>query len=287
MKIRPSRSGKSEFLAVYNKAFDEVIMMQKGDKHRLYNLRCSQLPYCPRSVLANYGTRGLHQPVDLSMAYYTSVGTTVHTVMQTYLPQLGNFLADYECKECGKKYPLSHVHECCGMPTQYEEVTIDIGTVNGKNGIQGHIDGIFKDSKGNYFILDFKTCTSYGGPQKERNPGENYMRQVKAYAVLLKKQYKIRVKGVMLVFIPRDNPRKVYVWEKELSDQDFVEAKKELLRDRTLHRKTMVASTIEELMELAKTNCGSDYCKYCKLKPMEMKKIFTRILKRDVLPIIR
>jgi hypothetical protein len=285
MKIRPSRSGKSEFLAVYNKAFDEVIMMQKGDKHRLYNLRCSQLPYCPRSVLANYGTRGLHQPVDLSMAYYTSVGTTVHTVMQTYLPQLGNFLADYECKECGKKYPLSHVHECCGMPTQYEEVTIDIGTVNGRNGIQGHIDGIFRDSAGHMWIVDFKTCTLYGGPKKERDPGEGYKRQIRAYAVLLKKQYRIRVKGVMLIFIPRDNPRKISVWEQEMNDNDFKQGVVELKKDKALHRKTMVASTLEEVMELAKTNCGSTYCDYCKMPKLDFRNVAKRALKK--LPIIK
>lgn len=285
MRIRPTRSGRSEFLAVYNKAFTEVVRYQKGDKRRLYNLRCSQLPYCPRTVLINYGLRGLHQPVDLSMAYYTSVGTTVHTVMQSYLPMTGQFLADYECKECGKKYPLSHVHECCDTPTHYEEVTIDIGTKNGKNGIQGHIDGIFKDSKGRYWIIDFKTTTLFGAPKKERDPGEGYKRQIRAYAVLLKKQYGIRVAGVMLVFIPRDNPRKPYIWEEVLSDRDFENGKAELLADKRLHKKTMVAETLEEVMEVMKTNCGSAYCDYCKVRKPELVKLVKKILPK--LPIIR
>jgi hypothetical protein len=220
------------------------------------------------------------------MAFYTSVGTTVHTVMQSYLPMTGQFLADYECKHCGKKYPLSHVYECCDMPTHYEEVEIDIGTKGGRNGIQGHIDGIFLDSLKRYWVTDFKTTTMAGAGAKERSPGEGYMRQVRAYAVLLKKQYGIKVFGVMLIFIPRDNPRKVYVWEQVLTDRDYEQAKIELLADRKLHRRTMVAQTIDELMDLAKTNCGSAFCDYCKKPRTEIRKIFTELLRKDKFPIL-
>lgn len=285
MKIRPARSGKSEFLTTYNKAFKEAIRFQRGDPKRLYNLRCSQLPYCPRSVLANYGLRGLHQPVSMAMAFYTSVGTTVHTVMQSYLPMSGQFLADYECRECGKKYPLSHVHECCDMPTHYEEVSIDVGTKNGKNGIQGHIDGIFRDSLGRYWIIDFKTTTLAGAPRKEQDPGEGYRRQIRAYAVLLKRQHGIKVHGVMLVFIPRDNPEKPYIWERVLSDKHYEEGFLELKHDKKLHSKTMVAKTVEEVMALAKTNCGSEYCSYCKMSKPEFSKLVKRILPK--LPIMK
>jgi hypothetical protein len=291
MKIQPVRSGKMEFLSVYRRTFEEATTLHKKDLSRLYNLRCSQLPFCPRSVLADFGIKGKYQSMDMSMAYYTSVGTTVHTVMQTYLAMSGRFLADYECRICKKKYPLSHVHECCGTPTHYEEVSIDVGTKTLKNGlrvkgIQGHIDGIFKDSKGKYWIVDFKTTTLFGAPGKERSPGEGYTRQIRAYAVLLKKQYGIRVRGVMLVFIPRDNPRpeKLAVWEQVLSDKDFEIGKEELKADRKLHRKTMVAQTVEEVMELAKTKCGSPYCDYCKMGKSAFKQIAKRIVKK--LPIL-
>ena len=193
MKIQPRVSGRAEFLNTYYRIMREGLVLTRTDPHRLYNLRCSQLPYCPRSVILDYLERGKYRPLDLMMAYYTSVGTAVHTVMQTYLSQSGQFLADYSCKHCKIDYPLSHVHECteCGRHTHYEEVTIDVGTKNGRLGIQGHIDGIFKDSKGNYWIVDFKTTSVAGAPAKERTPGDGYTRQVKAYAVLLRKQYKI------------------------------------------------------------------------------------------------
>lgn len=291
MKIIPSRSGKSEFLAVYKKVYDEVTVIHKQDPTRLYNLRCSQLPYCPRSVIAHFGLMGKYRPMNMAGAYYTSVGTTVHTVMQTYLARSGRFLADYKCQVCGKEYPLSHVHECCGVPTSYEEVTIDVATKKRDGlavlGIQGHIDGIFKDSNGNYWIVDFKTTTMQGAKSKERSPGKGYERQIRAYAVLLKHQYKIKVKGLMLVFIPRDNPSptSLAIWEHVLTDKDFKDGKLELKADRELHRKAMEAKTVDQVMALAKTRCGSQYCEYCKLDTTAFRKIANQVV--DKLPIMK
>ena len=287
MKIKPiMRSGKSEFMRVYRKVFDEVILFQKSDPSRLYNLRCSQLPYCPRSVLINHAHKPGLMSLNMQGAFYVSVGTTVHTVMQSYLSQSGQFLADYECKECSTKYPLSHVTECCGFPSLYEEVTIDVGTKKGKHGIQGHIDGIFKDSKGRYWIIDFKTASVKGAVAKEKSPGEGYMRQVRAYAVLLRRQYGITVKGVMLIFIPRDNPRpeNIKVWESTMSEKDFENGIEELKADKKLHKRTMHATTLEEVLDLFKTRCGSPYCTHCKIPKSELPKIVKRILPK--LPIL-
>ncbi len=203
MKLKPARSGKAEFMKVFNHALENTLMMGKSDPERLYNLRCSQLPYCPSSVLIKWATKGTVDSMDLMMAYYVSVGHAVHDVMQRYLSQSGQFLADYECRECGKKYPLSYKYECCGFPTKYEEVKIDVKLKRGR--IQGHIDGIFKDSMGRIWIVDFKTSSIEGAGSKAKSSPPGYVRQVRAYACLLKKQYDIDVYGVMLVYLPRDN----------------------------------------------------------------------------------
>jgi len=263
MKISPSRTGSAEFLKVFKTAIDEATVIHKADPSRLFKLRCSQLPYCPRSVIMNYVTLGMYQSMDMMMAYYVGVGHAVHNVMQTYLATTGVLLADYYCRECRKKYPFSHRHECCGFPTQYEEVTIDY------KGIGGHIDAIFKDSKGKYWIVDFKTCSVAGAKKKKVNPGANYKRQVRAYAYLLWKQYGIKVEGVMLVFLPRDNPRVPTIWELRMNEHHYEEARKELSADRKLHKRTMVASTWEEVRDLFMTNCGGEYCDHCK-KPAKM-----------------
>ena len=281
MRISPVYSGSSEFLAVYREIYDDAVTLYKQDQSRLYNLRCSQLPYCPRSVLLDHLTYGRHRPMPMSMAYYTKVGTTVHEVMQSYLAMSGRFLADYHCKVCGKKYPFSHKHECCGTPTTYYEVTIDVGTKKGVLGIQGHIDGIFKDSKGNYWIVDFKTTSIAGVKGKLRNPGDGYIRQIRAYAVLLRKQYKVKVKGVMLVFIPRDNPAKPAVWEATLSERDYEVAMEELKADKRLHKKTMFATSVEDIIELAKTNCGGAFCTSCKKSKPDFMSLIKKAMKTN------
>lgn len=264
MKIQPSRTGSAEFLAMFNRSMSDSLFVFKSDPSRLYNLRCSQMPYCPRSVVLNYATRGMYQAMDMRMAYYVGVGHAVHDVMQRYLAQSGTLLADYECRECRKKYPLSHKWECCDTPTRYEEVTINY------KGIQGHIDAIFKDKQGRYWIVDFKTCSISGAPGKKRDPGQNYKRQVRAYAFLLWKQYGIKVAGVMLVFLPRDTPWQPTIWELLMTERMYEEAKIELIADRKLHRKTMEAQSLDDMRAIFKTTCGGPYCEACKLEAKEL-----------------
>jgi hypothetical protein len=256
MKLVPVKSVKLDFLQVYNEAVANTLTSSKQDPKRLYNLRCSQLPYCSASVLVNYAQRGKYQAMDLMMAYYVGVGHAVHHVMQTYLSQSGRFLADYTCKECDKVHKLSHQSECCGFPTVYDEIDLDY------NGVQGHIDAVFKDRQGQYWILDFKTTSLSNAQEKAKRPPENYKRQVRAYAYLLWKQHKIKVVGLMLVFIPRDNPKEPTVWEHRIKETDFDNFRSELLVDLRTHRKTMMAKTIEDMKPLL-VSCGGQYCRVC------------------------
>jgi hypothetical protein len=258
MKIRPNRSGSAEFLVVFKQVLREGLFIENMDPRRLYNLRCSQLPYCPRSVALNYATRGLYQSMDMMKAYYVGVGTTVHHVIQRFLSLSGAFLADYECRECHKKYPLSHQHECCGFPTAYEEVEINY------KGIVGHIDGIFKDRQGRYWIVDYKTTSLKSVDKRKASPGDNYIRQVKAYAYLLWKQHGVRVVGCMLIFLPRDNPKEPSIWELSMSERNWVEARKELLVDRQLHLDTMNAKSLDDFRKIFNSDCGNPYCEFCK-----------------------
>lgn len=279
MKITPSRSVKSEFLAVYQDAIDNTLMMSKSDPKRLYNLRCSQIPYCSAAVLVNYGKRGMVHAMDFMMAFYVGVGHAVHHVMQSYLSQSGQFLANYKCHECGVVHKLSHTIECCGFPTEYDEIDLDL------NGIQGHIDAVFRDKNGDYWILDFKTTSLSNATEKAKKPPENYMRQVRAYAYLLYKQYGIKVKGLMLVFIPRDNPKEPTVWEYKIRPDSMLSFKQELLEDKRLHKKTMVASTIEDMKPLLRNHCGSEYCKACQMPMAEKLKLMTKFIKQGKFPI--
>jgi hypothetical protein len=238
--------------------------VSKGDPARLFNLRCSQMPYCPRSVIVNYAIRGMFQAMDMRMAYYVAVGHAVHDVMQRYLALTGTLLADYTCRECGKKWPMSHKYECCDLPTKYDEIEIRF------KGIVGHIDAVFKDRQGRYWIVDFKTCSISGASTKKTNPGQNYMRQVKAYAYLLWKQYGIKVHGVMLMFLPRDNPWEPTIWEYVLNDERYEGAKAELIRQRRIHKDTMNAKSLADFRTLFKEKCNGPYCDMCKREAKDL-----------------
>lgn len=285
MRLRPTISAKNELLGVYKQAMQEGIVIEKTDPARLYNLRCSGLPYCPTSALINFGQRGVFRSMDMRMSFYVGVGNAVHETMQTFLSQSGKFLADYSCKECKKKYPLSHKHECCGMATAYDEVTLDVGTTKYLR-VQGHIDAIFKDKTGKYWILDLKTSSLKAAEEKAKNPPLGYKRQVRAYAYLLWKQYGIKVAGVMLLFIPRDNPQDPTVWEMPIKE-DMGSLRDELLQDKKLHRRTMKATTLEEMMDLSKNKCGDTYCDACKKPNKELEQLFSRFIAKGKYPILK
>jgi PD-(D/E)XK nuclease superfamily len=279
MKISPKKSGASEFLAVLNKTMSETLALKKKDPGRLFNLRCSQIPYCPHNTLLQFGAYGMNEATEMMSAYYFAVGHAVHKVFQDYLMHSGRFIADYECKECGKKYPLSQTYECCGFPTSYEEVEISY------KGIVGHIDGIFVDSQGRVWIVDYKTCTLENSSQKAQKPSQGYSLQVRAYAYLLWKQYNIKVVGCMLVYLPRDNPQKPKIWEIAMDERQFELARKELMLNRELHRKTLKCSSEEEYEDLLSYRCGGEYCRYCHKSNKQLSGLFSKFLKADKYPI--
>jgi hypothetical protein len=270
--IKPKKSGASSFLKVYHEAFAAATHTSRSDPERLYFLRCSQLPYCPSSVLFRFAQQGMTFTMDMGMAYYVSVGTAVHEVLQKYLASSGTFLANYTCLECGEIHFLSHVYECCGFPTKYDEVDINY------KGVKGHIDGIFKDAQDRYWIIDFKTTSLSASKLKTTKPGVGYVRQVEAYSLLLYKQYKIKVAGMMLVFIPRDNPRLPVIWEQLFTKKIYNKALAEIKADLRLHRLTLKAKTLDDIKPLLKVNCGNPYCEACAMTYSAKVKLAKRLL---------
>lgn len=275
MLVVPSHyTAVTDFMADYKKG-SAIEIYSESDLERLVNLRCSQLPLCPTSLLLNYKRKGMVRSMDMFGGFYTSVGTAVHTVMQTYLPQTGNFLADYYCTKCHRYYPMSHTFQCCGVPTHYEEVLIDY------KGIVGHIDAIYRDRKGRYWIVDFKTTSLAQAPKKKTNPGEGYVAQIESYAYLLYRQYGIRVSGVMLCFIPRDNPRIPTMWVQTVDKLRMRAIHARLKEERVKHKMVMAAETVKDALAIAKHKCNSPYCEYCKKPDSEIRAWIKRIMKTE------
>jgi hypothetical protein len=257
---------KKEVAAVYQTAMREYTRTEKTSPGRVLSLRPSQMPFCPTNFFLENANHGLYRTLDFAGAYYTSVGTVVHSIMQEFLAKAGCFLADYHCAECDTWHKMSYKHECCGFPTRYEEISINY------KGIHGHIDAVFRDAKGGLWILDYKTCSTVAAPKKQEDPGIVYIEQIETYAVLIELQYGIKIEGIMDAFIIRDNPRATpAIYSRGLTDEKRAEVKKRLGMYKRMHREALDAETWEDVLALAEyEKCVNPYCDACKMQDKDL-----------------
>lgn len=255
----------SELNAVYNEAMD-TFLASKGDIKRIKSLRPSQLPFCPYGFFCYHATYGAIRSMDMKGAFYTSVGTAVHTVLQTYMGKSGRFLANWHCKQCNKRYKVSMQHECCDFPMEYDEIEISY------KGVVGHIDAVFRDKYGRYWIVDFKTTSLKSALKKMKTPGVGYTEQVEAYALMLWLEHGIKVEGVVLMFIKRDNPKEPVIWHLSLDDLDFKAIKTRMIDYKRRHKEVLAVKTMKEALALAAYGkCKNPWCKACR-SPVPIKK---------------
>lgn len=269
ISIKPMRHHHvaHEFTSLYSKVLKNSRVFSDIDPYRVLTLRASQLPFCPLAFFIERATKGLRGSMDLLGSYYTSVGTAVHEVMQTHLGRTDQFLADWHCPICGKWHRLCTQPNCCDHPSTYHELHI-------KNKyIVGHIDAIFIDSKGKKWILDFKTTSLAGAPKKKKDPGASYIEQIECYAWSVYKQYKIKVAGTILCFLPRDNPSKPVMYVKPLDfDTDMLRIKSRLKNYYRMHKHAIEAESKSEILELLEYGrCTNPWCEVCKSKDFNTK----------------
>lgn len=256
-KIVPQDPAVKELIALYTESLTSVTA-SKIDVSRLMNVRCSALPFCPISFFGTHANNGRTRFLDMVGSFYTSIGTAVHATVQTHLAPSGRFLADWHCRQCGTWHRLSMKHECCDFQCDYHEVEVAY------KGVCGHIDGIFLDSAGNYWIVDYKTTSLASAKKKLKKPGVGYTEQVEAYALLMWLQYRIRVKGVMLFFIKRDNPREPIVYSKPFTNLKMQTVKTRLAGYVKAHKQALAVTTLKEALALLDYGrCPNPWCKFC------------------------
>lgn len=259
MRLRPEIDYSKEILKTYNKAWSEMIVVSKRDPSRLKSLRCSSLPFCPHAFFVEVARSLRHNHLDMAGLYYTSVGTTVHEVMQTALPQYSkNIVGNWLCRECGNLEFFKSQPQCCDFSMEYVEIDINY------KGVVGHVDCLFK-VPGGYYVVDFKTCSLNNSKEKEKDPGDAYKEQLLAYAYLLRKQYKLEIKGIMNLFIPRDNPAKAVAWSQRIGKHDLLNIKEKLKRYKAAHKTALSVNSVKAAMKMWDTfgNCGNRNCKAC------------------------
>lgn len=251
----------TELLNVYNEALVSVIA-DKQDVSRIMNVRCSSLPFCSLTFFINHATNGVYRYLDMKGTFYTAIGTTVHEVAQKHIGLSGKFLADWKCVICNTEYKLSMTNECCDFPCTFEEISVKWKTKDGF--ISGHIDGIFKAADGKYYILDYKTTGVKAALTKQNDPGIVYREQVFMYAMLMWTTYKIKIAGVILFFIPRDDLKVPVVYYRPFTKVDFTKAKNKATKYIREHKQALEVETISQaLLLMDNGNCKNPYCKIC------------------------
>jgi hypothetical protein len=142
---------------------------------------------------------------------------------------------------------------------EYDEVLIR------HKGVVGHIDAIYRDKYGDYWILDFKTTSVASALAKSRNPGISYEEQIETYAYYVREQYGITVKGVLLMFIKRDSPKAPIMFGRVLKDIDFDVVAKRIKKYKKMHHEVLHIETLKEAKQLLKKygKCNNPMCDTC------------------------
>lgn len=183
---------------------------------------CSILTYVKLVKGASLGY--FEETSSASSDYFTSVGTKAHENIQYHMGYTGRVFGDWKCTNfsgCSNgnlgldlynadgvlvrpgKRTLKNTTEnlCpeCNLGMEYVEKEIIY------LGLKGHIDGIIELPDGGYWVIDYKTTTKYK-IQSGKLPNKAHMKQLPTYCYVLKKKYKLDIRGFSLLYICRDNP---------------------------------------------------------------------------------
>jgi len=178
-------------------------------------LRVSGFPFCGLQMAYKKLSRHV-PPIDNAMkSYYCGVGTVAHEVFQRWLGSRGSIYGDWTCTNPKCKVTLvecSNKNKCpkCKIEMRYEEFT-----VRAFKHVTGHLDGIFRDRYGRYWVIDYKTSSVKALESQKLLPTLPYKKnvvQVETYSALIEREYNIEISGWMLLYIARDDPRQVKVY---------------------------------------------------------------------------
>lgn len=255
-------------------------------KRRL-ELHPSGFPYC--------GLRDIYEfvqeaPAPMSSvtfagSYFTSVGTLVHTLIQTFMGKGGRVWGHWKCSQAehGCTYSdnenLTPYHDCptCGHCCTYEEIGFKVNmsgeecSENDYVWLDGHMDCLFEDSDGDFWIVDYKT-TLLMKAQKHAKDGTTlannvtYRAQQRAYVTLAHrrfgKSHGIKPKGWILVFLPRDIPFQFTFHGEDVSLDDKKETWSRIVHDIDALETVLNATGFDDMAHLVETKpckCKGDY----------------------------
>jgi hypothetical protein len=190
-------------------------LIKRDDK-----LRVSGFPFCglkkayEKMVKEQDPKKKLPEKADAGREFYTSVGTAAHLVFQRWLGQNGKIWGNWKCynKQCNHFIEFGVKQNCpkCKTEMEYEEFE-----VKAFRHLSGHIDGVYEDSRGQFWVIDYKT-TSVKNIRRHKREGGLFpyaknKAQILTYCALIEKKYKIVIAGWALLYVARDDPFMVEV----------------------------------------------------------------------------
>ena len=210
---------------LYEQAMANNIVHTKG---RRPEFRPSSFPMCSILVyrkLVMGASRGHFEGENSAASdFFTSIGTKAHENIQLHMGYTGQVFGDWKCNNFGscslgnegldiynklgvlvrpgkitRKNSTDNLCPECSLGMEYIEKEIVF------RGLKGHIDGIIKLPDGGYWVIDYKTTTKYK-LDSGKLPVPSHLKQLPTYCYVLKKKYKLDVRGFSLLYFSRDNP---------------------------------------------------------------------------------
>jgi hypothetical protein len=221
--------------------FRELLKIQAGKiliPSREPILRVSEVPFCQLiHVIDKVGFDPAQpEPIDYEAGFYFNMGHAVHNLWQaagTYNLS-DSLIGDWQCTRilkqatdstkitetvttCNRvvhfttynhaiKYQCPHRLDCRHQQV-YKELTIK------KRNLTGHTDFLWRDKRGRYHLVDFKTTGEFlfDNPKRAISygyyPSPKYFIQIEIYAVLLEQQYDIKIDTVTIVYVSRNKAK--------------------------------------------------------------------------------
>jgi rubrerythrin len=263
----------SKLEGVVVKAINEGECYAENDKKNFY-LRPSSFPYCPLRFflgLPKAFSRGKYE--EASFSYYVRVGSATHAVIQEAVTSIeagsALFVRDWVCQSCEHRHVLVPKPETCKKCEhkylRNEEFILEDGL------LLGHVDDAMKIGS-TIYPLDYKTTSQSRMERRGVLPEKKHIEQLGAYASVMKRQGK-NIGGFFLVYLSRDNPRKVKVFPFELTAKFEQDALAKIDKWKKQHRKVLAIESEDDLAYLVnkricrkaedvKAFCGE--CKYAR-----------------------
>jgi len=221
--------------------FRELLKIQAGKIYippREPILRVSELPFCHLLHVIDkvaYDPKQ-YEAIDYEAGFYFNMGHAVHSLWQsagTYNLSdslIGNWQCTRILKQaddptkvsqtitrCNRVVPFTTYNQAiksrcphkldCKSQQVYQELTIK------RRNLTGHTDFLWRDRRGRFHLVDFKTTGEFLFDNPKRAigygyyPSAKYFEQIEIYAVLLEQQYKITIDTVTIVYVSRNKAK--------------------------------------------------------------------------------